>query len=70
MELLKKYYDMEEEDFLSAELRLFRQEKQETVVLTEAWCWHTVRMTVFVHLHLYLQFWIRLRSHVPDAASL
>ena len=38
-------------------LRLYRQEKQETVVLTEAWCWHTVRMTVYVHLHLYLQFW-------------
>ena len=63
MELLKKISYQQN-------LRLFRQEKQETVVLTEAWCWHTVRMTVFVHLHLCLQFWIRLRSHVPDAASL
>ena len=70
MELLKKYYDMGEEDFLSAELEIVPAGKEETVVLTEAWCWHTVRMTVFVHLHLYWQFWIRLRLHVPDAASL
>lgn len=35
LNILKEKYDMEEEDFLSAELRSYRQERQESVVWTE-----------------------------------
>lgn len=37
LKLLREYYDMSEEDFVSAELEIVLQERRETWGLTEAW---------------------------------
>ena len=71
MELLKKYYDMEEEDFLSAELEIVPAGKARDCGLDRSMVLAYGQDDRVCALHLYLQFWnTSVRSHVPDAASL
>ena len=52
LNILKEKYDIEEEDFLSAELEIVPAEKQETAVSTEAWWQVTARTTGFAPILL------------------
>ena len=57
LRILKEKYDVEEEDFLSAELEVVPQEKQETADWTEAWLRAMDRTTAYAHTLPSWQCW-------------
>ena len=57
LNILKEQYDIEEEDFLSAEIEVVPAGKPGITDLTAVWSWVMVMMTEYVHILLLRQSW-------------